>query len=85
VARSSAAFTFPGGDLPKASSSPAVYWSRLHGGEALQVRESGEGKNGQQEMLQEGDSVFIPKPWPGCTVELVGQGAWAVFLGGVVH
>jgi hypothetical protein len=79
--------TFPGGDLPEASSAPAMHSPRLHGGEALQVRGSGEGKNGRQERLQEGDSVFKLKPWPRCTVQLVGRDwrAWAVFLDGVVH
>jgi hypothetical protein len=31
---------------------------RLHGGEALQARGSGEGNNGRQERLREGDLVF---------------------------
>jgi hypothetical protein len=53
----------------------------------LQVGGSGEGKNGKHERLREGDLVFILKPWPGCTVQLVGRDwrAWAVFLDGVVH
>jgi hypothetical protein len=40
-------------------SSPARVMSRLHGGKILQVRESVERANGQEERLPEGVSSFI--------------------------
>jgi hypothetical protein len=41
------------------SSSLATDSPRLHGGEVLQVRESGERANGQEDRLPEGVSSFI--------------------------
>jgi hypothetical protein len=74
-------------DLPKGSGSPMMDSPRLHNGEALQVRGSGERSNGQQERFWEGDSVFILNPRAGCTVQLVGRDwrAWVVLLDGVVR
>jgi hypothetical protein len=70
---------------PAGSTARVTEW--LHGEKVLQVRGSGVGANERQGRLREGASDFIPKPWPGCTVQLVGRDwrAWAVFLGGIVH
>jgi hypothetical protein len=55
-----ATFTIAVGDLPVISSSPAMDWSRLHGGEALQVRESGEGQMSDMRGFQRGFGVLPP-------------------------
>jgi hypothetical protein len=45
----------PDGDLPKTSSAPAMDSPRLHSGEVLQVRGSGEGKEwATRQALREG-------------------------------
>jgi hypothetical protein len=75
-------------DLPEGSGSPAMDSPRLHDGERLQVRGSGEReRNGQQERLWEGDSVFILNPRAGCMVRLIRRDwrVWVVLLDGVVH
>jgi hypothetical protein len=68
-------------------SSPAMDWSRLHGGEALQVRESGEGKNERHERVPEGVSGFISPD--GLILVCIGDGcdwaSWAALWGGIVH
>jgi hypothetical protein len=62
-------------------------WSWLHGGEALQVRESGEGANEQHERVPEGVSGFISPDGHGLGCTGVGRNwaAWAALWGGIVH
>jgi hypothetical protein len=58
-ARSTATFTVTVDDLTDALELSSDGFPRLHGGEVLQVRESGEGENGQEGRLPEGVSSFI--------------------------
>jgi hypothetical protein len=54
-------------------------WSRLHGGEAVQVRESGEGANERQERVPERVSVFILPDGHGLGCTSVGRD-WAPWV-----
>jgi hypothetical protein len=87
MARSTATFTVVVGDLPVTSSSPEMDWSRHHGGEAVQVRESGEGANERHERVPERVSVFIPPDGHGLGCTSVGRdwAPWAALWGGIVH
>jgi hypothetical protein len=62
-------------------------WSRLHGGEALQVRESGEGENERQERVLEGVSGFISPDGHGLGCTGVGRdwASCAALWDGIVH
>jgi hypothetical protein len=68
------------------SSSPVIDSPRLHGGEVLQVRESGEGANGPEERFLEGVPVFIsPGGFGlGCTGDGCHWASWAAVRGGIV-
>jgi hypothetical protein len=60
--------------------------SRLHGGEVLQVSESGEGANEREERLPEGPSSYILSAGIGlwCTRDGLHWASWAAVRGDIM-